>query len=248
MSLDNSLNILNISKNELLELDEEKLKKIYKKKALQYHPDKGGNNEEFIKLKNAYTNVDTLLKEKNNILKNGVNGIENYINIDLLKSYANVFVDAMNKFKLNGKYNTKSVTKSVVLNPTIEDILSNNVFKLSYENNTYFVPLWHEEVYFDMNDCELLVKCNAILPNNIYIDVNRNIHIKLDIKYSNIIGSKEYEFTITDNFKYNINIESLYIKDYQIYIIKNVGISKINSNNIYDIDNKTDIICHIYLS
>ena len=99
-----------------------------------------------------------------------------------------------------------------------------------------------------MNDNELLVKCNAILPNNIYIDVNRNIHIKLDIKYSNIIGGKEYEFIITDNFKYNINIESLYIKDYQIYIIKNVGISKINSNNIYDIDSKTDIICHIYLT
>ena len=81
-----------------------------------------------------------------------------------------------------------------------------------------------------------------------YIDINRNIHIKINIEYKTLIGEKIYHFNIADKFKYEINIESLYIKNYQVYILKNKGISKINMNNIYDIENKHDIFVHIYLT
>ena len=100
---------------------------------------------------------------------------------------------------------------------------------------------------------EILVICVTVFfifnayYDNMYIDLNRNIHIKLNIKYTSLIGEKIYHFNIADTSKYEINIESLYIKDYQVYILKNKGISKINMNNIYDIENKHDIFAHIYL-
>ena len=93
----------------------------------------------------------------------------------------------------------------------------------------------------------MIIYCQPILPNELYIDVDRNIHIKLDINYKDIIYEKIYKFKIIDKFEYEINIESLFIKDYQIYILKNKGISKININDIYDIEQKHDIIIHIYI-
>ena len=35
-----------------------------------------------------------------------------------------------------------------ILNPSIDDLFESNVYKLVVGGNTYFVPLWHNELYF----------------------------------------------------------------------------------------------------
>lgn len=239
MNLNESMRILNITKNELPSLDEVKLRKIFHNKALTMHPDKGGDNNDFINLKKAHDNLKSVVNNKNNIIKHGTNNIDSFINIDLIKTYFDIFIDSINK--------VKKQNKTMTLTTNLEDILSNNVRQFNYENKTYFVPLWHEEVIFDLQQYDLIIYCQPILPNELYIDVDRNIHIKLDINYKDIINQKIYKFKIINKFEYEINIESLFIKEYQIYILKNKGISKININDIYDVEQKHDIIVHIYL-
>lgn len=240
MDLNQSMKILNITKNDLYSLNKDKLKKIFQIKALKMHPDKGGNSNDFINLKLARDNIQIVLEERKNINNEGIDGVDSYMNLELLKSYCSIFMDSVKKYHTTNN-------KKITLTPSINDILSNNVRQLNYDSNIYFVPLWHDEVIFDSKDKDLIVTCKPILPDNMYIDLNRNIHIKLNIKYTSLIGEKIYHFNIADTSKYEINIESLYIKDYQVYILKNKGISKINMNNIYDIENKHDIFAHIYL-
>ena len=240
MNLNESLLILNISKDELVGLNEEILKKKYHNKALKIHPDKGGNNDEFIKLNNANENLKKVIKNKDKIINEKSNGIENYINIDMILSYCNVFLTTVQ--------NIKRTNEVITLNATIDDILFNNVYKLLFNKQVYFVPLWHDEVTFEVNDIDLIVNINPIFPDNLYIDINRNIHVKIELKYNDLIGKKLYKINIVENIEYDIDVETLFIKDYQMYILKGKGISKINNSNIYDIEKRNDIVVHLYLS
>ena len=45
------------------------------------------------------------LKERKNINNEGINGVNSYINLDLLKSYCGVFMDSIKKY--NSKNNKK---------------------------------------------------------------------------------------------------------------------------------------------
>lgn len=49
------------------------------------------------------------------------------------------------------------------------------------------------------------------------------------------------------NLIINIPIYELYFRNYQIYQVKNKGISKINNENIFDTNIKSNINIHIFL-
>ncbi len=148
--------------------------------------------------------------------------------------------------------------KVFVLNPSINDLLENKIYKLYVNNELYLVPLWHHELYFDCKDgSEIIVLCQPRLnkDDDIFIDELNNVHFNIifDLRdqlceYKYNLWNKTPEITININKKtLKIPIEKLYIKKEQKYIFKNEGISKINVNDIYDISCKSDIICHIKL-
>ena len=82
------------------------------------------------------------------------------------------------------------------LNPKINDLFENNVYKLSVNEDMYIVPLWHNELHFSTkNDDELIVLCNPTLPDNISIDENNNIIIDYDwFKYKRYCYRSTYCF------------------------------------------------------
>lgn len=143
------------------------------------------------------------------------------------------------------KYDNVEVYK---LNPSINDLFNNNLYKLYIGCELFLVPLWHNESYFETSsNREIMVICEPELENGITIDDDNNICIDTTINASELsslilnntsipikIGSKEL----------SIPIEYLYIKKRQIYKIKGQGISKVK-RNIYDVSEKTDIIVNI---
>jgi curved DNA-binding protein CbpA len=143
------------------------------------------------------------------------------------------------------KYDNVEVYK---LNPSINDLLNNNLYKLHVNNELFLVPLWHNESYFDGSGCEILVICEPELTDGITIDDDNNICIETeisayhqlpdDILYDRFIGIE-----IGDK-EFNIPLSKLFMKREQIYRIKNQGLSKIKKD-IYDISEKTDIIVKI---
>jgi len=143
------------------------------------------------------------------------------------------------------KYENVQIFK---LNPSINDLLNNNFYKLYLDNELYLVPLWHNESYFDGSGCEIIVMCEPELPECIKIDDENNIHTEIFIDLKNDIpillkNNRNLIVKIGDN-EFTIYLSKLNIKSEQYYKIKNEGISKIK-NDVCDVSEKADIVVKI---
>ncbi len=145
------------------------------------------------------------------------------------------------------KYDNVEVYK---LNPSINDLINNNLYKLHVNDELYLVPLWHNESCFDGSGCEIIVICEPELPENITIDDDNNLIVTKTIKAKDeltemLINDIPLTLNIGDKI-HSISLYNLYMKREQIYRIKNQGISKVKKD-IYDVSEKTDIIVKIYI-
>ncbi len=146
------------------------------------------------------------------------------------------------------KYDNVEIYK---LNPSINDLINNNLYKLHIGDELFLVPLWHNESYFETSsNSEIMVICEPELDKNITIDDDNNICIDIIINANDIptliINNTSIPIQI-GNKELSIPIEYLYIKKTQIYKIKGQGISKVK-RNIYDVSEKTDVIVHITIA
>ena len=149
-----------------------------------------------------------------------------------------------------------------VLNPSIDDLLNNNVYKLYLEEELYLVPLWHSEMYFDVKKREtetkethdikeIIVLCYPELPENITIDEDNNLYIEVNLNVSDIspfLSSSKNMKVFLGKKELDIPLYNLYIRDTQLYRIKSQGLTKIKENDIYDISEKCDIIVKINMT
>jgi len=140
------------------------------------------------------------------------------------------------------------------LNPSIDDLIENNVYKLYVNEQLFLVPLWHNELYFESSELnnfkEIIVSCEPELCKNIIIDENNNLVVKIEsnlIDLPNLILNDGKIFFNIGKKELSIPVNKLYMKTNQYYRIKNEGLSKINENDIYDVSTKSDIIVNITL-
>lgn len=131
------------------------------------------------------------------------------------------------------------------LNPSINDLLNNNLYKLYVDNELYLVPLWYNEIYFDGSGCEIIVVCEPELPEYIKIDDDNNIYIETKIHLYNelpemILNNTNVTVNIGEK-NFCVPITELTMNREQYYRIKNKGLSKIK-NDMYDVSDKADII------
>ena len=138
----------------------------------------------------------------------------------------------------------------IILQPSINDLLEDKIYRLNYLGNDYYVPLWHNELIFDniRNEYDnLIVKVIPDLSENIYIDDDNNIKYKIvlntnklkeihDLGYLDIsIGNRNI---IVPSNKINIG------KNSQLLKFSN-GIIKMNETNIFDSRKRGSIIIDI---
>uniref|UniRef100_A0A6C0JL75 J domain-containing protein n=1 Tax=viral metagenome TaxID=1070528 RepID=A0A6C0JL75_9ZZZZ len=135
----------------------------------------------------------------------------------------------------------------IILNPTIDDLFENNLYKLKVKGFTYIVPLWHTELVYDNSGNDIYVKCNPDLPENIVIDDKNNIHASLEYNLNEIWNQDYLTVPISKSNNLIIKRETLKIKEQQSILFAKQGISRINTKDIYDISNKGDIVINIVL-
>jgi len=129
-----------------------------------------------------------------------------------------------------------------ILNPSIHDLFQNNVYKLDIEGKIYFVPLWHSELYFDS---DIIVKCNPELPENITIDEDNNLIVQIRVSFTSSLLQQNVYSVKVDELTYDIPLNKLHIVPFQSYIFKHQGISKIVEQDIYNVEEKADVIINI---
>ena len=145
------------------------------------------------------------------------------------------------------KYDNVEIYK---LNPSLNDIIENNVYKLYVDNQLYLVPLWYDKIYFDGSGCEIIVICDPELPDGYLIDDNNNLCIETSISIYNdlpdMIMNNWDVYIELSNRVLTIPLSNLQIKKEQYYRFRNEGISKVK-NDFYDVKEKSDIIIKINL-
>ena len=171
---------------------------------------------------------------------------------DFLKLYgSNLFIssDILQVIKdiLDKKDRTKELLYTV--SPTLNDMLCDKLYKLTLENKTYLIPLWHSEVWYDglAEGEDIIVSCNPSLPENVFIDSDNNIHVKISISLNSSLLNEEYTITLGKKM-FTIPVNQLYITSaIQTVCLPNCGILKINEDNFYDMSKRSNIYFIIQL-
>jgi DnaJ-class molecular chaperone len=186
-------------------------------------------------------NIKYLLTILKLLPKNKLHSIYNYlINIHLIKE--SIIIKEIEKIL---EENSKPDIKYII-NPSIDNLLNHEVFKIKIENEHYFIPLWHNEIIYETSNNTLIFECIPKIDNHIFIDDDNNIFINDNVELHSLLEKEDYEISI-GNTKYNINMEDIKIKKNQIITIKNKGISNIDYENIYNIENKSNIYINLTL-
>jgi curved DNA-binding protein CbpA len=135
------------------------------------------------------------------------------------------------------------------LNPSITDLLQNNIYKLYVDNELYLVPLWFNEHYFDSDGKEILVICEPELEENIQIDDDNNIVTQIILSSSllanSILNEENVEVVVGTKVLY-IPLSKLYMKREQEYRLANQGLAK-EKDDVYDVSERADIIVRIII-
>jgi hypothetical protein len=143
------------------------------------------------------------------------------------------------------KYDNIEIYK---LNPSVNDIMHNNFYKLYVQEQLYLVPLWHKECYYDGSGCEIIAICDPDLPDNIKIDDDNNLIVECELSAYNDLPNmiiKESPLLVNIGEKrFSIPLSNLYMNKEQYYRIKGQGLVNVKKD-LYDLSDKSDIIIRI---
>ena len=172
---------------------------------------------------------------------------------ELLKKYQNVFMIETSVLEKMEKIiqNKMSNDNIYILNPSLEDMLNDRIYKLEIDNidNDIYFPLWHRKKMMEHPDQSnnILIVSEPDLPENCFISKNNDLFFKIDININTIFSKKSIIINIGNN-EFEIYGKELYLtNETQIKKYKNKGILKINKDNMFDQSQRGDIYIEINL-
>jgi len=172
-------------------------------------------------------------------------------NIQNLSKTIDERLQKMEKSKKSKESNetTQTGTKynHIILHPLLDDLFQNNLYRLTECGQALLIPLWHDELLYDLSGTELLVECYPILPENIRIDEKNDIHVNLNYKLIDIWLLPQIDIILGSEI-ITLNKGLLNLTENQTILLKERGISRINEDDIYCISEKGDIYVNISIN
>lgn len=129
----------------------------------------------------------------------------------------------------------------VVLNPNLDDLLDQSVYKLKQDNGQIaFVPLWHRELEYD----GVFVDCLPTLPDNVELDELNNIYVKCALKVGDLWDKDGMEVQVGTR-AYNLDVGQLRLVSRQTVRIDGLGIPVPNEADIFNVSRLSNIYAHV---
>lgn len=146
-------------------------------------------------------------------------------------------------------HGSKKVTISYELRPTIDDLLNDNVYKLTLGEKTYLVPLWYDECVYEIDyNTELIVTCRPVITENIRLDAENNIYMNVDIPFKSVKLDDPIQLIQIGKKKYTVYTNSLvFTQDCQTICLYNQGILKMTDDIFYISTLRSNIYLQISL-
>jgi hypothetical protein len=143
----------------------------------------------------------------------------------------------------------------IILRPSLKDVLQNNISVLQYEGQTFYVPMWHSELHYRVDDSgkQLIVKCVPVLPDHMSIDVNNELHIDVRADIKELLTRSSggvLRIPLYDDECVELKVGDLRIVSRQTVVLRDStirGISLICANDIYDVKKQAPICVHVHL-
>jgi hypothetical protein len=260
MNIRRACEILDI--DNISEVDTDIIKKKYRMMALMYHPDKNHSPDACAKFREVHEAYEFLSNNKSNAqsyvvilaefmesMRNKVAGsVDKNILMEIYKlAHENRYMPDIVVNEIKNILTEKMKKDEIInLNPTIDDLLDDNVYKLVIDTHVYLIPLWHHELIYDKSGNDLYVKCVPALPSNIEIDENNNIYAKVKYDISDIMKHDILTIQIGKR-EFNIERNTLMMKKNQSIIYNGCGIPIIQPNRIYDVFQRGNITIDILI-
>jgi len=194
---------------------------------------------------NAYIKLDMLSRS---ITENIYNWLVKYT-----QTYRGPYISIYNKLLDNlQKVLKENIQNSSVItrtfNTTIDDLLNDNIYKLVIDNKTFLVPCWYPESVYDIQqNSSLLVTCNPVLDQSMYLDDSYNLHISMKIPFTEIKLTENLSIYIGKK-QYTIYTNQLVITNQQQTIcLFNSGILLITDDDFYKSTDRSTIYLYITL-
>jgi hypothetical protein len=136
----------------------------------------------------------------------------------------------------------------IVLHPFLADLFSENVYKLKHGSETFLVPLWHQDMVYDLQGKDLHVKCFPILPENMELDEWNNLYVYLDYTARELWGKSFMEVEIGTRI-YTFDTSTVRLTDAPQKIrCREDGISAINVTHAFDVSTKQRVFVVVHVS
>jgi len=208
------------------------LKKKYYKKALQCHPDKQGDPEEFRQVQEAY---EYLSQQKDPVIPSLFES--SYLSLDastLLSLYVLLmefkeFVPPIVLSEIE-----KRMPPLIVIHPTLADLVHQHVYLYTHGDKRYSIPMWHHELVYD----EFIVLCRP----EVDLDEHNNLTYEVRAKVQDVFQSGLH----VEELQVHVEAKELHLVPFQVLEVQGT-IPRIQED-IYSVSETGIIFLQIYLS
>ena len=208
------------------------LKKKYYKKALQCHPDKQGDPEEFRQVQEAY---EYLSQQKDPVIPSLFES--SYLSMDastLLSLYVLLmefkeFVPPIVLSEIE-----KRMPPILVIHPTLADLVHQHVYLYTHGDKRYSIPMWHHELIYD----EFIVLCRP----EVDLDEHNNLTYEVRAKVQDVFQSGLH----VEELQVRVESKELRLVPFQVLEVQGT-IPRIQED-IYSVSETGVIFLQIYLS
>lgn len=135
----------------------------------------------------------------------------------------------------------------IVLRPAFAQLFEPNLFQLEYQGKKYFVPLWHEEVEFDVPGKALIVRVSPDLPLGISIDESGCVIVEALVNVSKLLSSGYVDIDVGPE-RIRVMARDVLVKPVQTLIFNGRGIVQMDCLNILSASRRGDVRVRLELT
>jgi hypothetical protein len=206
------------------------LKKKYYKKALQCHPDKQGDPEEFHQVQEAYEYLSQQKDPLPSLFKSDFSmDASTLLSLYVLLMEFKELVPPILFTEIE-----KRMPPLIVIHPTLADLVHQHIYLYTHGDKRYSIPMWHHELIYD----EFIVLCRPEVELDEHNNLTYEVHAKVQDVFQNGLHVEE--------LRVRVEAKELRLVPFQILEVKGT-IPRIQED-IYSVSETGVIFLQIYLS